>query len=547
VNAPLSPHRTALVAALGGFAQACSLATPWDGQPLWWLQLLGQAALAWLLLDSGFGTDQVSLRQVALRSWTLATVWLTATFGWLYTSMHDYGGLAAPMAVLAVVALAGYLALYWAGSALVFAHVLSRFRQVHWTFTAITFGALSLFAELARTVWFTGFPWGGAAYAHVDGPLAAYAPWVGAHGMGFIAAVVAMCCALLARRGGDAPTASRRLSKSCLIALLLTVVAVPQALNAINAQRQADPAHSSGTLALALLQGNIAQEDKFEQKTGVAQALHWYGEALRRAPPGLIVAPETALPLLPQDMPDGYWAGVQAFIDQSAGDQPGPRAALIGTPLGDMLAGYTNSVYGLTSGVAQPYRYDKHHLVPFGEFIPPLFRWFTNLMRIPLGDFNRGSLGQPSFNWQGQRIAPNICYEDLFGEELATRFADPASGPPTSPTLFVNLSNLAWFGDGQAIDQHLQISRLRTLEFDRPMVRATNTGATVVINHKGQVTAALPRSTRGILSATAEGRTNTTPYAHLTAQWGLWPWWGLCGSVWGLAWVWALTLGRRRR
>ena len=154
-------------------------------------------------------------------------------------------------------------------------------------------------------------------------------------------------------------------------------------------------------------------------------------------------------------------------------------------------------------------------------------------MNIPLGDFNQGALGQASFNWQGQRIAPNICYEDLFGEELATRFTDARQ----APTVFVNLSNLAWFGDGQAIDQHLQISRLRALEFARPMVRATNTGATVVIDHRGQVTAALPRSTRGVLHANVEGRQGLTPYAWVTARFGLWPWWSF-GLVMGLlGWV----------
>ena len=89
--------------------------------------------------------------------------------------------------------------------------------------------------------------------------------------------------------------------------------------------------------------------------------------------------------------------------------------------------------------------------MPFGEFIPPLFHWFVRMMNIPLGDFERGPLVQPSFAWQGQRLAPNICYEDLFGEELAARFA----APDHAPTVFVNVSNIAWFGDGVAIDQHL--------------------------------------------------------------------------------------------
>ena len=94
----------------------------------------------------------------------------------------------------------------------------------------------------------------------------------------------------------------------------------------------------------------------------------------------------------------------------------------------------------------------------------------------------------------GQRLGPNICYEDLFGEELARGFVAPA----LAPTVLVNLSNIAWFGDTVAIAQHRQISRLRALELQRPMLRATNTGATLAIDHLGRVTHELPRLTRAV-------------------------------------------------
>ncbi|MFM7342965.1 MAG: nitrilase-related carbon-nitrogen hydrolase, partial [Betaproteobacteria bacterium] len=176
------------------------------------------------------------------------------------------------------------------------------------------------------------------------------------------------------------------------------------------------------------------------------------------------------------------------------------------------------------------------HLVPFGEFIPPLFRWFVDLMNIPLGDFKRGAIGQVSFEWMGERLAPNICYEDLFGEELGARFADPAH----APTIFVNVSNIAWFGDTVAIDQHLQISRMRALEFGRPMVRATNTGATAVIDAQGRVTAMLPPHTRGTLEAAVQGSEGLTVYARVVAQAGL----GLAYAL-VLLGVLAAYLGRR--
>jgi apolipoprotein N-acyltransferase len=203
------------------------------------------------------------------------------------------------------------------------------------------------------------------------------------------------------------------------------------------------------------------------------------------------------------------------------------RAALFGIPLGDPASGYTNSALGLSATAATgdggAYRYDKHHLVPFGEFIPLGFKWFTRMMNIPLGDFNRGPETAPSFPFQGERIAPNICYEDLFGEELAARFVPAAD----APTILANISNIGWFGRTVALDQHLQISRMRSLELQRPMLRATNTGTTAVIDHRGNVTHALPVYTRGVLEATVQGRNGLTPFAAWAGRLGLWPLWAL--------------------
>jgi apolipoprotein N-acyltransferase len=292
-----------------------------------------------------------------------------------------------------------------------------------------------------------------------------------------------------------------------------------------------------------LLQGNIPQDQKFVPGTGVAQALDWYPQQMREGivaaasgqGPQLVVAPETALPLLPGQLGPDFWRGLLTPLASQTTAQP--TAVLTGLPLGSLEAGYTNSVWGLAPGAAQrmlanpqaseAHRYDKHHLVPFGEFVPPFFRWFTQMMNIPLGDFARGALPQPPWVWAGQRIAPNICYEDLFGEEIAASFQDGAA----APTVLVNLSNIAWFGDTVAIDQHLQISRLRAIEFGRPMLRATNTGATAAIDHRGVVTHALPRLERGRLEATVEGRSGLTPYAEWTARWGLKPLWLFCGLL----------------
>jgi apolipoprotein N-acyltransferase len=452
----------------------------------WWLQLACVALLAGL-------ASRATPRRAAAIGAAFGTAWVAAGTWWLFISMHRYGGLPAWMAVTAVLALAALLSLYLASALLAFA----RWRTGWPLADALLFAAVWLLAELARGVLFTGFPWVASGYAHVDGPLAALAPWVGVYGIGALAAFIAALPALQP----DRSAASWRRA-AVLPPLLLAATAMIGA---------PDFTRPTGTLSVTLLQGNIPQDEKFAS-THQAAALEWHVSALGAARGDLVVAPETAIPFLPQQMPEGLWEGLQ----QRFGG--GQTAALIGVPLGDERAGYTNSAAGFAAG--QPlYRYDKQHLVPFGEFIPWMFRWFTEMMDIPLGDFNRGPLVAPSFVVRGERIGPNICYEDLFGEELAARFREPA----TAPTLLANLSNIGWFGQTIAVDQHLHISRMRSLELQRPMLRATNTGATAVIDHRGEVVHSLPPHTRGVLEGTVQGREGNTPYASWAARLGLWP------------------------
>ena len=566
----------ALVCLLAGALQAAALAWPtalsaWPGTApgapsgIWQIASLATLVLALLRARS--------LGQAAGRGWLFAWSWLACTFWWLFVSMHTYGGLAAWMAVAAVLALAGALALPYAAATWVLAMAAPRSRGGQ----ALLFAALWTLAELARGRWLTGFPWGAGGYAQVD-LLGALGPWVGVYGLGALAALLAYALGVVLHktlpraRVASAPqrgftAAPQTLTSAVAIALLALVVGLfwsPQIQDAALADTRAE-----GTVRVWLLQGNVAQNEKFETGKGVAQALRWYPEQIeeaqaavvagRKGAPQLVVAPETALPMLPQQMPaDRFWSPLLKRLADQQSVAPARRmAVLVGLPLGAFETGYTNSAWGITSEKAaagaaliagaedgtllQPgggslpgagfYRYNKHHLVPFGEFIPPLFRWFTDLMQIPLGDFARGNLVQPQWVHAGQRIAPNICYEDLFGEELAAAF-----GPgQAAPTVLVNLSNIAWFGDTLAIDQHLQISRMRAKELGRPMLRATNTGATAAIDHRGTVVDQLPRLSRGRLEVTVEGRSGLTPYAQWVGTWGLAPLWALCLGVLGMA------------
>ena len=519
-----------VIVLIAGGLHAASMAWPFplgvsvlgvvSGQPVGWLQLLAMALLAGQL------DGAKNWRRGAWLGGLFAVAMQCATSWWLFISLHVYGGLAAPLTVLAIVLLFALLGLYYAAASALFV----AFAPVQSAWRALFFASLWLLAELARVKFFTGFPWGEGGYAHVDGWARPLAAWVGVHGLTFVAAAVAAWLAFCL-------LAPRTRWRSALAGVLAS--AIIAWLPVFNVGDVEPDAALAQPMSVTLLQGNIPQDEKFVRGTGVDTALRWYGEQLQNAKSALVVAPETALPMLPQQLPDGYWQALQARF--TSGDQ----AALIGLPLGDFDTGYSNSVLGLKPALPgqafqsqpEPYRYDKHHLVPFGEVIPPGFHWFIRLMNIPLGDFNRGAVGQPSFAWQGQRLAPNICYEDLFGEELAARFVDGRQ----APTVFVNVGNIAWFGNTVAIDQHLQISRMRALEFGRPMIRATNTGATVIINRLGDVTHSLPRHTRGALTGDVQGRSGITPYAWWAGRFGLWPLWAL-----GLVIALGAFLARRR-
>jgi apolipoprotein N-acyltransferase len=472
----------------------------------WAQSLLVLLVLAWVLAHAR------SARRGFVIGWLFSAAWIASCTWWLVISMHQYGGLPLVLAVLATGLLALALGLYFGLACAWFVRV--RPRVGAWRGASVFAGVFAL-AELARAKIFTGFPWGAAGYTQVDAPLAGLAPWVGVFGLGAVMALLAMAIVLRARG-------------SWWVAAVVLLTS-PWAAREFT--------QSNGTLSVSLIQPNVPQDLKFDPVRMVLVLQDLIG-LVGSANGDFVLAPETAVPMFPQDLqPPGLAIVDQAMVNANrrlglVGDAQ--RRAMVGVPMGHIARGYTNSVSVFGDGVnffdAVPrYRYDKHHLVPFGEFIPYGFLWFVRMMNIPLGDFSRGVIDAPSFAHAGQRIAPNICYEDLFGEELAQRHRDPN----TSPTIHANLSNIAWFGDTVAIDQHRNISRLRTLEFQRPMIRATNTGATAVIDHRGVVQDELPRLTRGVLEAQVEGRRGETPYAR---------WMSLMGGAWGLMALLALAV-----
>lgn len=466
---------------LAGIVHTASFA-PFEA---WWLQPLALAVLA-------LATTEASPRRAALLGWLFGTGWLVSGLWWLYISMHDFGGMSSWLAALAVLALAGALSLYYAAAMALFAAL----RGLSGSLNALLWTSCWLLAELARAVLWTGFPWIASGYAHSVGPLSAWAPWLGVYGLCALGAWLAY---LLASLIGKTGAVGKTGNVVALLALLLAGQLLPSEFT-----------RTTGTLNVSLLQPNVAQDLKFDPSR-IDANLQLLLRQIANAKGDLVVTPESVVPLTRSELSASFWSDLQApFAAQE-------RGLLIGIFTGDEQQGYVNSALGLPGPGGVEYRYGKRHLLPFGEFIPPGFHWFVKLLQIPLGDQASGQ-STASFEVKGQRVRPLICYEDLFGEDVV----GSAVGEQAA-SMFVNMSNLAWFGPRLVQDQHLQFSQMRALEFQRAVVRSTNTGATAVVDHHGRIAARLPAWQQGVLEVEVEGRSGSTPYARWLAEFGLWP------------------------
>ncbi|HZE11493.1 MAG TPA: apolipoprotein N-acyltransferase [Burkholderiales bacterium] len=399
---------------------------------------------------------------------------------WVYVSLHDFGMMPAPLAAIGTFAYCAILSLYPAAAG----WCLARLRLGRLASALFAFPALWTFFEWLRGWVFTGVSWLALGYSQVDSPLAGFAPVVGTYGVSFVTALCAGLLVVVVAGSGKARVAGG--------------VALVFAFGLGQLARQIEWTSPQGTpLKVALLQGNIPQDLKF-QPDRYAATLATYKRLIEASQGQLIVLPETAVPRFLDTVDPGYLRDIARIALERRAD------ILVGVPIRDPDGRYFNSV--ISVGTSPSQRYDKAHLVPFGEFVPPGFSWIVKTFAIPLSDFSLGPKNPKPLALAGQRVAPNICWEDAFGEEIIRQLPEA--------TLLVNVSNVAWFGDSLAPAQHLQISRMRALETGRAMLRATNTGVTAIIDPRGKVVARLPQFTEGILEGEVRGYVGASPYVR---------------------------------
>jgi apolipoprotein N-acyltransferase len=372
----------------------------------------------------------------------------------------------------------------------------------------LVFAALWTLAEWLRGWLLTGFPWLAVGYSQTPpSPLAGFAPIAGVYGVSLLSALVGALIVESEKilRGEECEAVRLFLNAIVIIVIIPAGVALT-GHGWTTSQGEA--------LSVALLQGNIAQDDKWRPDK-LEESLLAYYYLMRDHPARLTVLPEAALPMFLADTPPDYLDALGEFAARQDGE------VLFGVVTGDWSR-YANSVVSL--GASGTRRYDKSHLVPFGEFVPPGFAWFMDLAYIPMSGFTPGEKRQAPFLVDGRKIAVNICYEDVFGEEIIRALPEAE--------LLLNVSNMAWFGDSLAPAQHLQIARMRALETGRMVLSATNTGITAIIGVDGSVRAELPPYTRAALTGEVTAYTGATPFV----RWGNAPVVILCFLLLGLGW-----------
>lgn len=358
--------------------------------------------------------------------------------------------------------------------------------------------ALWVLVESLRGWAFSGFPWLLLGYSQIDGPLAGYAPVLGVLG-------VSLAVTLLASLLWVAIT-DRRIRAYALAGGtgIITLGGV------LKAQQWT---HTDGTSArVALVQGAVPQAIKWQgryrnQSIELYESLsapHWGAE--------LVLWPETALPAFPDEVPETLARLGEQAVAHGSG-------LLVGMPRGDRHGGeYFNSVQLLDSSRQA---YDKHHLVPFGEYLPfdVWLRPLLDFLSIPMSDFTAGPVRQQPLHSGRLRVGVSICYEDAYASEVRK--------PLPEANVLVNVSDDAWFGDSIAPHQHLEISRMRALETGRDLLRATNTGISAIIDAQGRVRARSPQFEPYVLSGDFQPRRGATPYTST----GDWPVLALCASM----------------
>jgi apolipoprotein N-acyltransferase len=460
-----------------------------------------------LILPLLFICLTVSPRDAARHAfWYGFGLFLTGTY-WIYISVHVFGNAALWIALLLMVG----LSLIMAGLVSVSGWLISRLSQGEsWRLLVIGPAAWVLI-EWARSWVLTGFPWMALGYGQIDLPLAGWAPVIGVYGVSFmlVLSASAVIPTLMATSFGG------RIGGTALIVLPWLVGGVLSLVDWTEPTGKA--------LRTSIVQAGVSQDKKW-QRDQLRPIMEYYLSAtMSVADSDIVLWPEVAIPALNDQ--------VESFVARIESDARRNRQSVL---FGILERSYENSAEGqiynsvMLVGSKERQVYRKRHLVPFGEYfpVPPAVREWMKMQNLPHSDLAKGADVQPLLAApDGTQFGVAICYEDAYGAEQL--YALPDAG------LLINVSNDAWFGDSIAPHQHLEIARMRSLEFGRPTVRSTNTGISAFIGADGELLQTGKQFQAELMTA------NVTPYSGITpyAARGNSPIIGLCLIILGMFWI----------
>ena len=425
---------------------------------------------------------ELSVKRATLRGFLFGLGLFGLGVSWVFVSMvvNASAGFALPL--LMTLLFCSFWALFPAISAGLYTKI--RFTS---RFDWLVFVCVWMFAEYIRGEWVLGgFPWLQVAYSQLDTPLSGYVPILGVYGAGLI---VVMISAVMA----DAVLNKKYRGRySLTIIALVSIGAFLQTMNWT--------AVSGNPIKVSLIQGNIAQKDKWAVENRNATLKQYYDDSVAHWQSDIIIWPETAIPAYFADVNRDYLLSLEKEAIAHNTD------IITSLPYKDKVGKLYNSVLVLGKQRAM---YKKIHLLPFGEYLPwqPVSGYLLGLMNVRLGRFSAGDINQPLLKAAGHRFVTSICYEDAFGAQNI-RHIEQAE-------FLVNVTNDGWFDGSIEPYQHLQIARMRALESGRYLLRVTNTGVSAIVSAKGKVVNQAPIKQRVSITSYIEPMSGMTPYARI--------------------------------
>ena len=434
------------------------------------------------------------------------TVWLCFGFGcfsvgisWIHVSMAKFGGLPLIASIVLMSILALYLALYPALSGYLLQELSPKTAFIR---NILLFPVLWTITEWARGYVLTGFPWLWAGYSQTEGPIKDIASVIGALGLSYLIAMLAGALALCLQKHWQS------------LAVVVPLLAIGTYLSPLIST--VEPKGES--VKVTLVQGNISQSMKWQPETLWPTMLKYMDLSRPElADTDIFIWPEAAIP--------AGEAIVSDFLDNANNVANLNNSAIITGIISQqqnrfynsliVLGEHKNPEQSLAGGTKDSHnQYNKHHLLPIGEFVPfeSLLRPIAPLFNLPMSSFSRGEYQQANLKVLGHQIAPAICYEIAFSEQLRANVNE-------NTELLLTVSNDAWFGRSNGPLQHMEIAQMRSIELGRPLVRATNNGVTAVVDAHGNITHRLPQFESGVLVADIQLMQGVTGFS----KWGEWP------------------------